>query len=118
MYHVVRDGASFDVLFTLLDPVEPFEWDEGNLPQLADDPYYGPDDALDVYHDDPECYEDESEGAGDWLLVGEVPGGVVLTVPIAQSHYSGLSKVRPITVFAAPADLAERYRKDKEERHG
>jgi hypothetical protein len=118
MYHVVRDGASFSVLFSLLDPVEPFEWDPDNLPHLVDNPYYGPDDALDVFHDDPECYEDDSEGSGDWLLVGQVPGSEILMVPIAQSRYSGFSKVRPITVFPAPEWLKERYWRDKEGWHG
>ena len=99
-------------------PCSPLSGTGRTFPDVLDDPYYGPDDALDVYHDDPECYEDESNGAGDWLLVGEVPGGEILTVPVTQSYYSGLSKVRPITVFAAPAFLAERYVQDKEYGHG
>lgn len=100
------------MLFALLDLSDPFEWDMDNLPHLLDDPYYGPDDALDVLHDAPECYEDDSGGAGDWLLVGEVPGAI-LTVPVAQSRYSGLSKVRPITIFEAPDELAARYLHDQ-----
>jgi hypothetical protein len=114
---VVRDGASFSVLFSLLDPVNPFEWDDDNLPHLHDDPYFGPEDALDVFKDDPECYEDDSDGSADWILVGQVPGEILM-VPIAQSRYSGFSKVRPITVFPAPESLKERYRQDKEGWHG
>jgi hypothetical protein len=111
---VVRDGASFSVLFALLNPLDPFEWDLDNLPHLLDDPYYGPNDALDVLQDAPECYEDDSDGAGSGCWWGRSQGGEILMVPVAQSRYSGLSKVRPITVFVAPANLAERYRQDKE----
>jgi hypothetical protein len=39
---------------------------------------------------------------------------VILTVPVALSRYSGLSKVRPITIFEAPNELAERYLHDRE----
>jgi hypothetical protein len=111
---MVEDGADFSVLFALLNPADPFEWDDVNLPHLFDGSDYGPDDALDVFHDSPECYEDDSEGAGEWLLVGEVPGGEVLTVPVVRSRYSEFSKVRPITIFSAPSWLRERYYQDRE----
>lgn len=64
-----------------------------------------------------ECYEDLSDGSAAWLMVGSVPGEQVLMVPISPSRYSGLSKVRPITVFSAPDFLAERYYNDKEGSH-
>lgn len=105
------------MIFALLDFQDPFEWDIDNLPHMHDDPYYGPEDVLDVLHDAPECYEDESGGTGDWLLVGQSSAGEVLVVPIAQSNYSGFSKVRPITVFAAPAFVRDRYLQDKENSH-
>jgi hypothetical protein len=109
---VVEDGLQIETIWSLLDLSDPFEWDIANLPHLLRRPMYGPDDALDVMADSPVCYEDESEGSADWLIVGEVPGGEVLVVPVTTSAYSGYSKLRPITVFKAPMHLENRYRQE------
>ena len=92
---------------------DPFEVDMGNAPHLAAREGLGLDDAMDVLFGDPEFYEDDSEGSADWLMVGRVPGGEILVVPIAQSNYLWLSKVRPITVLRAPIHIEQRYLDDK-----
>jgi hypothetical protein len=86
----------------------------GNAPHLSADPALGLDDALDVLFGDPEFYEDDGAGSADWLMVGPVPGGLILVVPIAQARYSGYSKIRPITVLRAPLHIEQRYLSDKE----
>ena len=110
---VVKPGVNIDVLFSLLDPEDPFEWDHENEPHLVGEPGMDREDVGDVWTDDPEFYEDDSEGSADWLMVGQVPGDAILVVPIAQAQYSGYAKVRPITIFIAPPHVADRYRQDK-----
>lgn len=96
----------------MLDPEDPFEIDIKNSPHLMADGFCL-DDAYDVFYGDPEYYVDESEGSADWLMVGSVPGGDILVVPIRQAEYSGFSKVRPITIFVAPLDLQQHFLDDK-----
>jgi hypothetical protein len=108
-----QPGDQFDVILSFLDLEDPFEIDLGNLPHLMADPELGLDDALDVLlFDAPVFYEDDSAGSAEWLLVGEIPGGEVIVVPIARSNHSGLSKVRPITILYAPNHVIRRYRED------
>lgn len=111
---MVEAGESFSVLHSLLDRNDPFEWDEDNLPHTASHPFHGPDDAMDVFFGEPEFYEDASDGSASWLMVGEVPGGDILVVPLATSQYSGYAKVRPLGVFEAPQHIINRYYQDKE----
>ena len=109
---VVKPRERFEMLMSLLDPVDPFEIDSKNRPHLYARGFC-PDDAYDIFFGDPEYYVDDSEGSADWLMVGSVPGGDVLVVPIAQSEYSGYSKVRPITIFSASLEVQERFLDDK-----
>lgn len=111
---MVDAGDNLSVILSMIDPSDPFELDLGNAPHLAADPSLRVDDALDVLVGDPEIYVDESEGSADWLLVGPVPGGQILVIPIAESRYSGCSKVRPITILRAPSHIEDRYLADKE----
>jgi hypothetical protein len=97
----------------MLDEKHPFEVDAGNLPHLMAESYPCLADAYDVYFGDPEYYVDESEGSADWLMVGPVPGGEILVVPIAESHHSGYAKVRPITILRAPPHIDRLYLDDK-----
>jgi len=110
---VVKDGVEIDTIWALLDLADPFEWDIYNLPHFHRRPYFGPDDALDVMAGSPSCYEDDSDGSADWLIVGEVAGSDILVVAVTTSHYSGHSKLRPITIFRAPKFLEERYIQEK-----
>lgn len=110
---MVRAGANISVILTMIDTADPFEVDANNEPHLSADPQFCVDDALDVLAGDPEFYEDESEGSGEWLMVGPVPGGLLLVVPVSQSRYSGYSKVRPITILRAPPHIEQRYLGDK-----
>jgi hypothetical protein len=109
---VVKAGDTFSVLLAMLDPSEPFEVDSKNAPHLIAKGFCL-DDALDAFFGDPEFYVDDSEGSADWLMVGAVPGGDTIVVPLAPSHLSGISKVRPITIFRAPLDIQGRYLDDK-----
>ncbi len=109
---MIRRRESPDIIaIDLLDPENPFEIDDQNA-HLFKHPFLGVDDALDVYHADPEFYEDDSEGRAEWLMVAEVPGRI-LVVPLAPPNYSGFTKMRPIGVFDASADLVARYRTDR-----
>jgi len=95
-----------------LDPSDPFEIDGKNGPHLLVHGY-SHEDAYDVFFGDPEFYVDDSEGSGDWLMVGPVPGGDILVVPICHSHNSGFSKVRPIAIFRASLEIEVRFFDDK-----
>lgn len=109
---MVRRGEGPDLAaIDLLDPSEPFEIDTQNA-HLFKHPHLGIDDAYDVYFGDPEFYEDLSAGPADWLMVGEVPGGQVLVVPLAPPNASGFNKMRPIGVFEASQQLVDRYHAD------
>jgi len=112
---VVEAGANLSVVLSLLDPDDPFEIDEANGPHLAAEQGLGLEDALDVLFGDPEFYDDDSGGSADWLMVGLVPGGEVLVVPLAQARNSGFGKLRPITVLPAPLHIEQRYFQDKGE---
>jgi hypothetical protein len=111
---VTRRGKGPDIAaFDLLDAEEPFEIDDQNA-HLFKHPLLGLDDALDVWSSDAEFYEDDSDGPADRLMVGEIPGGDVLVIPLAPSNHSGFAKMRPIGVFRASQYTVDRYRADRE----
>ncbi|MBV9098174.1 MAG: hypothetical protein JO079_08965 [Frankiaceae bacterium] len=90
----------------LLDPNDPFEIDAGNRPHLYKHGY-SPEDALDVYIGEPLFYPAQSPA--DWLMVGPVPGRVVLCVPLAPPSTGHYFKARPIGVYRASTSLTTRF---------
>jgi hypothetical protein len=69
-----------------LDPDDPFELDDGNLPHLAKHAPFTAEDALDAWtFGDPLFYAAADDGPADWLMVARVPGAIVL-VPLAPAR--------------------------------
>jgi hypothetical protein len=97
----------FDI--DLLDPLDPFEIDT-QLAHLAKHPNLCADDIHDVWAGQTMFYE--AEPPADWLMVGAVPGSV-LVVPLMKPKSEDVTKARPIGVYEAPAWLDRQYREDR-----
>jgi hypothetical protein len=67
--------------YELLDDQDPFELDSKNRPHLFSHDTFSEDDLFDVWSSDPLFFPAKDEGAADWLMVAEVPGGDILLVP-------------------------------------
>ncbi|MEX0698525.1 MAG: hypothetical protein WD354_02225 [Acidimicrobiia bacterium] len=93
---------------TLLDASEPFEIDT-QLSHLFKHAGLSVDDVYDVFFGRPLFYPAKEDGPADWLMVGEVPGGVVLCVPLAPSRTGRPDVARPIGVYQASRRLKDRY---------
>jgi hypothetical protein len=115
LYHV---RERFD--YELLDPEDPFEIDAGNRPHLykhlplarGRSVAVGVEELYDIFVvDNPLFYPAKEDGAADWLMVGEVPG-LVLVVPLARSNSGGTSTCRPIGIYSAPGNLRQQYEAD------
>lgn len=59
--------------------------------------------------DNPLFYPGRDDGPADWLMVGEVPGDILL-VPLAPG--SNVNKARPIAVYRAEGRVRRDYRRD------
>jgi hypothetical protein len=101
----------------LLDPEEPFEVDDMNRPHLfkhlpSEGGRYvsvGPEDILDLYHyGDPLYFEGYEEGEADWLMIGIVPG-LMLLVPLAPPNSGHPSRCRPIGLYSPSREQRQRY---------
>jgi len=90
----------------LLDPEDPFEIDDQNRVHLYKHGY-SPEDALDVYVGEPLFYP--AQFPADWLMVGPVPGRVVLCVPLAPPRTDSYFKARPIGVYRASTSLTTQF---------
>lgn len=97
----------------LLDDEDPFELDQDNLPHLFAHGTYGVGDLYDVWWSDPRFFPAANEGAADWLMVAEVPGGDILLVPLAKPRSGDTSKARPIGIYEAGQRLKERYLEER-----
>ena len=93
----------------LLDPDDPFEVNT-QLGHLFKHGPFGLEDIYDVWWGDPVFYP--AKPPADWLMVGEVPGDV-LVVPLMKPSGSGPGQVRPIGVYRCPEDLRKLYRLDR-----
>jgi len=114
----------FDVGF--LDPVEPFELDPGNRPHLFKHVEavgshwiaFGEEDLRDVYLSDrTQFYPASEEGDAHWLMVGEIPGGPVLVIPLAPPNSGDVTQCRPIGIYSADRDLRATYLQDAERKY-
>jgi hypothetical protein len=95
-----------------LDPEDPFEFDNGNLPHLAKHAPFTAEDVLDAWaFGDPLFYPAAEEGPADWLMVARVPGTIVV-VPLAPPRSGDPRKCRPIGIYEPSPTLAERYQED------
>jgi hypothetical protein len=92
----------------LLDADDPFEVDIGNAAHLLSHGF-SLDDAYDVWSDDPLFYEGQDQGRADWLMVGEVPGNLILLVPLAPPNHGQTTQARPLSVYEASVNVKTRY---------
>jgi hypothetical protein len=95
----------------LLDPDDPFEIDTQAAHLFKHG--YSPDDLYDMWCGNPLFYPADQAGSADWLLVGEVPGDIVLVAPLAPSRNGNYTKARPVGLYQAPTWLEIRYRNDR-----
>jgi len=102
-------SARFDL--DALDPDDPFELDDDNLPHLAKHAPFTADDAIDLWvYGDPLFYP-APHGPADWLMVGRVPGAVIV-VPLAPPRSGDQRRCRPIGIYVPNRALVARYRED------
>lgn len=70
----------------------------------------GIDDVLDMYRDGiPRFYEADDKGDADWLMLGEIPGGLIICVPVAPPNSGNYRLCRPIGLYSAVTRMRERY---------
>ena len=94
-----------------LDPLDPFELDEANIPHLHKHGFTT-DDLYDIWAEPDAIYAPaRPDGFADWLLVGAVPGGMVLVVPLAPAAVPG--KARPIGIYPAGLRLQAMYQENR-----
>jgi hypothetical protein len=95
-----------------LDPDDPFELDDGNIPHLAKHAPFTAEDALDAWtFGEPLFYPFAEDGPADWLMVARIPGAIV-AVPLAPPLSGDPSKCRPIGVYEPSRTVAQRYEED------
>jgi hypothetical protein len=104
----VRERLDLDAL----DPDDPFELDDGNVPHLAKHVPFTADDVVDAWtFGEPLFYPAAEDGPADWLMVARVPGAHVV-VPLAVPRSGDPRRCRPIGIYVPSQGLAERYRED------
>jgi len=111
--------ARFD--YTLLDREDPFEIDDDNLPHLykhlpsnakGDLVAVGVEDIKEAYLGVPRFYEADEDREADWLMLGEVPGTLIIQVPLAPPNSGEYNRCRPIALYSAVTMLREKYLRD------
>ena len=106
-YDACVDRKRFDI--GLLDEEDPFEVDRQRI-HLFKHEEMDLCDVSEVWMDDPAFYPAKEDGAADWLMVGQVPGDILM-VPLAPG--STPNKARPIGVYKVTGGLLDkRYRED------
>ncbi|MDQ3877811.1 MAG: hypothetical protein M3290_05605 [Actinomycetota bacterium] len=93
----------------LLDPIDPFEIDDGNLPHLGRWEGITPDDLLEAWRGEPRLFLSPEGYPADWDLVSEVASVGTIVVPLMRAKSGDASKARPITVFRANLRTQARY---------
>lgn len=99
--------------YDLLDDEDPFELDWGNRPHLYKHGTLSEGDLYDVWDNEPLFFPAPAEGAADWLMVAEVPGGDILMIPLAKPNSGDPRKARPIGLYEAGPSLKERYLEER-----
>ena len=102
----------FDV--EALDETDPFEVDDQLIHLYK---HQGMDlcDVYEVWMDNPLFYPGREDKSADWLMVGQVPGDILL-VPLAAGRT--VNKARPIGVYPCRGQLDRQYREDSGWQHG
>jgi hypothetical protein len=105
-YHQGMTRSRFDI--EALDEVDPFEVDDQLIHLYK---HEGMDlcDVYEVWMDEPLFYPGREDGPADWLMVGQVPGDILL-VPLMPG--SRPTKARPIGIYQAGGKLDRQYRAD------
>jgi hypothetical protein len=104
----VRERFDIDAL----DPDDPFEIDDDNLPHLPKHEPFTSEDVLDAWaFGDPLFYLAAEDGPADWLMVARLPEGIVV-VPLASARAQDLRKCRPIGIYEPSRALVARYEED------
>lgn len=60
----------------------------------------------------PRFYEADERGDADWLMLAEVPGGLIICVPLAPPNSEEYTRCRPIGLYSAVTELRNRYMAD------
>jgi hypothetical protein len=95
-----------------LDPDDPFELDDGNIPHLAKHAPFTAEDVLDAWtFGQPLFYPAAEGGPADWLMVARVPGAIVV-VPLGPPRSGDPRRCRPIGIYEPSRALAGRYDED------
>lgn len=95
-----------------LDPDDPFEIDDDNVPHLAKHAPFTADDVLDAWaFGDPLFYPAAEDGPADWLMVAQLPEAIVV-VPLAPPRTHDRRKCRPIGIYEPSRSLVFRYEED------
>jgi hypothetical protein len=103
------DRKRFDI--ELLDDKDPFEFDDDwQRFHLAKHGGRDASDVREVWASDPLFYPAHPEGRADWLMMAQVPEGVMV-VPLAPG--SAPDKARPCGLYPAPEALERRYLRDR-----
>lgn len=100
-----------------LDPDDPFEIDEDNEPHLYSHSYVdggkvlalSPPDLYDIFWGAP-LFARAAHPPADWMMTGEIPGGEVLTAPLAPARSGNPRKCRPIGLYRASSEARIGYR--------
>ena len=93
-----------------IDPDNPFEIDEHNLPHLAKHSPFTSEDVLDAWGDEPRLLAPSAPGSADWLVLAELPGHGVVIIPLAPARSGDPRRCRPIGIYRAGPTEIRSYR--------
>ncbi len=96
----------------LLDPNNPFEFDDRNRSHLAKHAPFTEESVFDAWAD-PGMFlaVAADDRAADWLMIADV-GGTIVQVPLAPARSGDPRQCRPIGVYAATSAQIQRYREE------
>lgn len=93
-----------------IDPDDPFEIDERNVPHLAKHAPFTAEDTLDAWGDNPRLFAPKADGPADWLMLAELAGHGVVIIPLAPARSGDPRRCRPIGIYRAGPLEIRRYR--------
>jgi len=103
-------GERFDP--ALLDPNDPFEFNDRNRAHLAKHAPFTEETLFDAWADPGMFFAVAADDrAADWLMIADV-GGTIVQVPLAPPHSGDPRQCRPIGVYPATPAQMRRYREE------